>query len=439
MKRNAREAAFDVLYSIEQRKAYSNLALDRALFVPMEDLRDGARIKKITDGVIERKMTLDYQIRAHLTSSKIRIKPPVRVILRMGLYEILFCDGIPARASVNEYVELTKRRGFSHACGLVNAILRKAAVSGLLLPEKEAPEYLSVRYSCPPEFIALLRPVYGDKTEAFLSASLERPKIYGRVNTVRTDFDRLRRSLAAEDIDICRSEVLPEAFYFSGSAAFMRTEAFQRGWFHIQDLSSQLCCLALAAKPGQSVLDVCAAPGGKSFTISEEVGKTGSVLSCDIYDHKIELIEKGAQRLGLTNLSARLRNAASDDELREAFDRVLCDVPCSGMGVIRKKPEIKYRDLTAWRSLPALQAEILARSAALVKPGGRLIYSTCTVAKEENEEIVRAFLRENPAFTLGELSFTSMGRRGAYGLRLSPPEDDCDAFFIAPLIRSLYG
>ena len=313
MKRNARDAAYDVLFSMEQKKAYSNLALDRALSLPLADERDASLIKKLTDGVLERKMTLDYQIKRHLLSPKIRIKPPVRTILRMGIYEILFCDGIPARASVNEYVQLAKKRGYSHASGLINAILRKTAESGLLLPPKGTAEFLSVFYSCPLQMLALLHKVYGKDTESFLAASLKKPKIYGRVNTLRTNMDTLCSVLAAEGIQITPSNVLPDAFYFTDSAAFMRTQAFASGLFHIQDLSSQLCCAALLPAEGQSVLDVCAAPGGKTFTIAETLANTGSVLSCDIYRHKIDLIQNGADRLGLTNVTARLRDAATDE------------------------------------------------------------------------------------------------------------------------------
>lgn len=435
MKRNARDAAYDVLFSMEQKKAYSNLALDRALSLPLADERDASLIKKLTDGVLERKMTLDYQIKRHLLSPKIRIKPPVRTILRMGIYEILFCDGIPARASVNEYVQLAKKRGYSHASGLINAILRKTAESGLLLPPKCTAVFLSVFYSCPLQMLALLHKVYGKDTESFLAASLKKPKIYGRVNTLRTNMDTLCSVLAAEGIQITPSNVLPDAFYFTDSAAFMRTQAFASGLFHIQDLSSQLCCAALLPAEGQSVLDVCAAPGGKTFTIAETLANTGSVLSCDIYRHKIDLIQNGADRLGLTNVTAQLRDAATDETPLPMFDRILCDVPCSGLGVVRKKPEIKYHDFQQISDLPVLQKQILDRSASLLKRGGRLVYSTCTVTREENEDVVRDFLATHPDFVLADLAFSPIGERGAFGLRLSPQHDDCDAFFIAPLMR----
>ena len=434
MKSSPRYAAFSILLSMEQEHAYSNIQLDRALSAFTGERRDKAFISLLVNGVCERRLTLDFQIRTHLTQ-KSRIKPAVRVLLRLGIYEILFCDGIPPRASVNEYVELAKNTAARHATGLINAILRRTAENGLLLPPEAHADYLSVRYSFPSETVALLKSIYGENTERFLASSLEKPKIYGRVNTNKTDLPFLQDALQQEGLEIMPCENLPDSFYFLSTAAFMQTRAFRNGLFHIQDLSSQLCCKALQLEADNSLLDVCAAPGGKAFTAAEILQNTGSVLACDIHEHKIKLMTDGAKRLGLTNFSARLRDASVFDTNGGLFDRILCDVPCSGLGVIRKKPEIKYRPLSGNAGLPELQLAILETSARYLKPGGRLVYSTCTVTKEENEDVVLHFLQKHPEFSPAETGINGIGCKSDCGLRLSPFADDCDGFFIAPLIR----
>lgn len=436
MKENIRSVAYNILLNIEKNSEYSNIGLDKALNEINLIGRDRAFVKNLVSGVCERRITLDYEIKSHLQNAKTRLKPNVRTILRMGVFEILYCDGIPARASVNEYVNLTKGSGASFAVGLVNAILRRVSESGLLLPKPTEENYDSVRYSMPISTVNYLKSALGNRFDSFAASSLEKAKIYGRVNTLKTDFDALKEFLQKDGIEIESVQTVPDAFYFVNTASFMRTRAFQEGLFHIQDLSSQICCMAVNAKPQHLVLDVCAAPGGKSFTLAQMMQNTGEITSCDIHPHKLGLIRQGAERLGLENIQPLLRNAMQPPSGEKCYDRVLCDVPCSGFGVLRKKSEIKYKNIDEIRNLPELQIRILSSSAKALKPGGILVYSTCTVIPEENDGVVSEFLSQTDDFHPLAVLPEELGEKSAYGRIFMPDTDDCDGFYISILEKS---
>ena len=312
MKDTSRHAAYTVLLEMERENAYSNIGLDRALSRLAMERREKAFLTRLVNGVTERRLTLDHNIRLYLRQNS-RLKPNVRTLLRMGAYELLFCDGVPARASVNEYVALSKTVGAAYASGMINAILRRIAEHGLTLPANGAENYLSVKYSLPLATVACFEKIYGGETEKFLASLFDRTKIYGRINTTKTTFAALQSQLAAEGIGITAAPDFDEAFYFDDTAAFMETDAFRQGLFHIQDLASIAASRLLEIQPGMTVLDVCAAPGGKSFTAAELLGGTGSVTACDIHKHKVALIAKGAVRLGLPNMRAVLRDATAPD------------------------------------------------------------------------------------------------------------------------------
>ena len=430
---NARELAYSVLLDVERNNAYSNIGLNHTLNAADADARERAQATRLVYGVLERKLTLDGVYGAYLRKGT-RIKPNVRTLLRLGTYELTFCDGVPARAAVNEYVSLAKREGCGYASGMINAVLRRTAENGLILPSPDDPSFLIMKYSVPAPLIGLFREVYSDDLTAFLDSLCRKARVYGRVNTVKTDFPSLQHELASQNIAILPVDGLPELFYFDGSAAFRDTEAFRNGLFYIQDLSSACAGKLLDARDRMRVLDVCAAPGGKSFFAALSMHGTGEVVSRDIHAHKLRLIEDEAKKLGLANIVPQLFDAGKTPG-DEAFDRVICDVPCSGLGVIRKKPELRYRELSDIGSLCELQYGILCAAAGAVKKGGRIVYSTCTVTRSENEDIVARFLSLHSEFQEVRPALP-FGEYGEYGVRFSPHRDDCDGFYACAMEKT---
>lgn len=334
----ARQAALTVLNRCFESGAWSQQTLN-SVIAPL-DKRDAALASRLTLGVLQNYMLLDYLIDALLTGKK-KLDLPVRNLLRLGAYQILFSDRIPARAAVNESVALCRSCGFASASGLVNAVLRKLADGNTPLPED-----LSVRYSHPQWFVDRMIARHGLRfTEALLAANNTEPP---------TD----------------------------------RHEAFRPGETYVQDRAAYTAVEMAEPLPGMRVLDVCAAPGGKSFTAAVLMQNRGSILSCDIHEKKLSLIREGAERLGISILTTRCADAGRFlPELEGAFDLVIADVPCSGFGVIRKKPEIRMKPLAEIEKLPAVQKRIADNVSRYVAPGGKLLYSTCTVFEEENEAI----------------------------------------------------
>ena len=427
MTQNPRRFAFDILLKIDKDHAYSNLTLDAYLPSSGLDARDKAFVSALVYGVTERRLTIDYQLALYLDKPLKKLKPQVLVILRLGAYQIFFMDKIPDSAGVNESVKLSKSCGCSYASSLVNAVLRKCAKNGLVLPEEGSAEYISVKYSCPLWLCQKWINEYGlSDTEALLDASAGPVDTVIRVNTVKTDCDTLKAKLTQEGVSVFDG-------YTSGSLIVKNfgdienLQSFRNGLFHVQDTASQLCVKALNPLPGQTVFDVCSAPGGKAFTAAELMKNTGTVLAFDIYEKRVGLIAKGAERLGLTCIKAGTGDAAVfNPDLPEA-DRILCDVPCSGLGIIRRKPEIRYKSEESLRDLPDIQLQILKTASRYLKIGGRLVYSTCTLNKDENENVVNRFLDENSNFRLAD---------GNDSMRtLMPHKNNADGFFIAVLER----
>ena len=432
--RSARELAFSVLLDVERENAYSNIGLNKTLNASGADARERAMATRLVYGVLERKLTLDHTCRAYLQKGS-RLKPNVRTLLRLGAYEILYLDGVPPRASVNEYVSLAKGTGAGYAAGMINAVLRRVAEHGAVLPPENDPAYLSVKYSVSPALVSVYSELYGDETICFLDSLMKDAPVYGRINTLKTDSEGLNAALCARELEIFPVDGCPELFRFADSAAFAQTEAFRDGMFYIQDLSSACAGRMLEARRGMRILDVCAAPGGKSFYAAISAQGAGEVVSRDIFEHKTRLIAEGAARLGLDNIRTEVADASLTPE-KEIFDRVICDVPCSGLGVIRKKPELRYRDISDLAALNGLQYQILGAAAAALKPGGRLVYSTCTVTKYENEDVVRRFLSENPGYHEVRPALP-YGEYGEYGVRFSPHKDDCDGFYACAIEKTI--
>ena len=437
MSKPARQIAFEILLKIEKDKAYSNLAIDSAVKAFCPDSTDCAFISRLVYGVTERKITLDYIISGCLSQPISKLKKEVLVILRLGTYQLVFSDKIPASAAVNESVKLAKNNKCGFATGLVNAVLRKVANDGFTIPEDtDNVKRISVLYSAPEELVKFLSYHYGESNaEEFLKAALQPKKIIIRVNTVKTTPEELKYLLEKEGVGVNETS-FPNAFQINVNKAVYELESYKKGLFHVEDISSQLCIEALAPFENCTMIDVCAAPGGKSFTAAEYMNNKGVLFSCDIYESRTDLIKEGAERLGLDCIKPFVNDASQFNENFPKADRVLCDVPCSGMGIISKKPEIKYKKLDDIKELLPIQRKILETASKYVKNGGRLVYSTCSVNPNENRKICDAFLKEHPEFTsvkaLPHIERTV--DEGDY-LTLMMHKNNCDGFFIAVFDR----
>ena len=437
MSKPARQIAFEILLKIEKDKAYSNLAIDSAVKAFCPDSTDCAFISRLVYGVTERKITLDYIISGCLSQPISKLKKEVLVILRLGTYQLVFSDKIPASAAVNESVKLAKNNKCGFATGLVNAVLRKVANDGFTIPEDtDNVKRISVLYSAPEELVKFLSYHYGESNaEEFLKAALQPKKIMIRVNTVKTTPEELKFLLEKEGVGVSETSV-PNAFQINVNKAVYELESYKKGLFHVEDISSQLCIEALAPFENCTMIDVCAAPGGKSFTAAEYMNNKGVLFSCDIYESRTDLIKEGAERLGLDCIKPFVNDASQFNENFPKADRVLCDVPCSGMGIISKKPEIKYKKLDDIKELLPIQRKILETASKYVKNGGRLVYSTCSVNPNENRKICDAFLKEHPEFTSVKAlpHIERMVDEGDY-LTLMMHKNNCDGFFIAVFDR----
>lgn len=431
---NARAIALKILIKIEQENAYSNLELLYCDAIKALDRRDTAFVSRLVYGVLERKITLDHRIQQHCSRKLKSLSPAVLQILRMAVYQIFYMDRVPDSAAVNEAVNLTKKNCRS-ASGFVNGVLRSVLRASKELdfsPQANHIDRLSVTYSVHPAFAKMLVDAYGtDTAVSFLESSFEQPPVHLRVNNTKTSVQELSELLVQKEIETNRHPLLENCIQISNAYDLTRDVLFENGLFHIQDCASQYCCLALDPKPHERILDVCAAPGGKTFTIAERMGNLGEVVSCDIHSHRVALIQSGADRLGLSCVRPTLRDACDPDLSIGEFDRVLCDVPCSGFGVIRRKPEIRYRDPDEFRDLIRLQETILEVSSSFVKPGGILVYSTCTLNPKENMHQVDAFLKRHCDFTAIPVFEHAQDTSKTFFTHI----DQTDGFFVAKLIR----
>ena len=419
-----------------QAKSYGNLSLHTALGKSSLSQQDKRICTVLFQGTVERLITLDAVIAKFAKRSPETLDLPVLCVLRCGIYELLYLRTQEA-AVVNLWTETVKALRKPKAAGMVNAVLR-----GFLRADKQIPmpldeiAALSVEYSVPVPLIQTLLADYDRQTILdFLAGSTGEPPIYLRRNPLASDEDTFLHAFA-ENLPV-RVNAVPQAYQLPRGGSLTEHDAFQAGMFHVQDLASQLCCLALDPKPDETVLDVCAAPGGKTFTIAELMENRGQVFAYDLHPNRVKLIADGAKRLHLTCISAMTGDAAAPAPDRPKADRVLCDVPCSGFGVMRRKPEVRYKSLDETANLPEIQGKILEASAEAVKSGGVLVYSTCTVAKSENERVVERFLAAHPEFTL-EKPWQTMPALAQYGQEMTtlfPQMLGSDGFFLAKLRR----
>lgn len=430
--RSARRTAYDVLLQVFKDQAYSNLTLDHTLGQSGLSRQDKAFAARLVYGTVERMMTLDYILARFLTQPIAKLKLQVLVNLRLAAYQIVYMEKVPASAAINEAVKLAKETGCAFASGLVNAVLRKVAGQPVDLSGAD----WATQYSCPEPLIQMWKKMYGKtNTEALLETLNAPAPLTVRVNPLKITPTAFCRLLEAEGIGV-EPTCLRNAFHLHYAGSITELPQFSQGLFHVQDLSSQLCVEALEPVAGETVLDLCAAPGGKSFTIAECMQNSGVVFAMDIYSHRLSLLEQGAIRLGIKNIKTAVYDASVFQPEIAPADRVLCDVPCSGLGIIRRKPEIRYKELDSIKELPALQLKILTNASRYVKPGGTLVYSTCALNRKENNKVVDAFLKENTAFaSVPVLTELPHGTQDGDYMTLFPHINGTDGFFIAKLVK----
>ena len=431
-----REAAVEALTACRRLDAWSDGSLTTAC--RGLDRREAALASRLTYGVLQNRALLDFYLGQFCSQSFDKLEPFVRDVLRLGAYQILYMDRVPDSAAVDESVELVKRRKRQRAAGMVNAVLRRLSrekASLPVLPDSDAADYLSLRYSHPRWLVERLLDLLGrEEAEEYLRLDNESVPTTIQRNPLRCTAQQLTESLEASGAKLTPHPWLPDCWMLSGGGDLEAMPAFQDGWFQVQDAAAKAAALAAGVKAGDRVLDVCAAPGGKSFAAAMEMGDVGQVVSCDIHPHKLTLIEKGAQRLGLNCISAELADGRQERaEWLEGFDAVICDVPCSGLGIIRKKPDIRYKDPNALAGLPRVQKAILDNACRYVKSGGVLLYATCTILPEENRAVTDAFLSGNGDFHMEPFTLPGLTEENDGSLSLWPQRHGTDGFYICKM------
>ena len=439
-----RRVALETLLDVSRLDAYASLALDKRLAQANLPRRDRAFVTQLVYGTLENRITLDWRIDQFLDGDK-ELETTVREILRMGAYQLFYLDRVPDMAAVDESVSLARAMGQEALTGLVNAVLRNMirGKEGVVWPkpQDDAAKYLSVMFSAPVELCRLLIEAYGehDALEILRYRPRERD-VTVRVNYLRCDDARLR-SLFADDELPFDPGIVPGTYKMHGVGDLTKMRAFQNGLFTIQGESSVIAARAVGAKPGQTVLDACAAPGGKTAVLSEMMGDTGRVYAWDTHPHRVELIRGTANRLKLENVRPAVKDASVPrEDMAMTLDAALVDAPCSGTGVMLEKPDLKYRvTREGVQALCRTQAEILDAVAPMVKVGGTLVYATCSILPQENEEQVRAFLSRHPEYEIapmaGELPEKLAAHEGNCGLQMFAHRDGTDGFYVCRMRR----
>jgi 16S rRNA (cytosine967-C5)-methyltransferase len=445
-KKNVRETVLELLETIEKNQSYSNLLLHHAIEKNNLPTKDIGLLTELTYGTLQRKMTLDFFLKPFLKKAN-KIESWVKNLLRLTLYQMVYLDKIPDRAAIFEAVEIAKKRGHKGISSMVNGVLRSIQREGLpsLTSIEDAAERLAIETSHPQWLIKRWIEQFGyERTKAMGEINLTAPLQTARVNTTKITREECSKRLLEEGFQLELSPIIPEAIRaLKGNLA--SSAAFKEGLLTIQDESSMLVAYALGAAKDEMVLDACAAPGGKSTHIAEKMKNSGQVISLDLHEHKVKLINDNAKRLELHNIQTRTMDSrhAAENFPPESFDRVLLDAPCSGLGVMRRKPDMKYtkkeQDIF---QLSNIQRDLLESVSSLVKKGGVLVYSTCTVDREENENTVAAFLKHHPDFE-GDTNFKDRMPEAVrplimgFDLQVLPQDFGSDGFYIACLRKKV--
>lgn len=424
----ARKTALSALIACRTSGAWSDAVLKDYMEAAGLSQKDAGLCTTLCCGVLQNRALLDYYIDSFLTGRK-RLPPALRDILRLAVYQILFLDRIPDSAAVNEAVNMAKKQFSQREAGLVNGVLRN------LLRNKDTltpPRDYHIRYSHPSELVDLMKESVGKKLEPVLQADNSSPETTAQRNTLQCTQEELLEQWQEEGVVYQAHSWLKDCWTIKNTGNIAKLPSFQRGLFQIQDPAARLSVDVLSPQPGWSVLDLCSAPGGKSMAAAMHMKNTGKIISCDVHGGKLPQIEAAAKRLGASIVTTMENDGALfRPEFEGKFDAVIADVPCSGLGVIRKKPDIRYKNIKDMEALPQLQLEILSQGAKYVKAGGWLLYSTCTILKRENEAVVQAFLAQNPGFSLEELKLPEgLTSQDTGMLTLYQGIHDCDGFFL---------
>jgi 16S rRNA (cytosine967-C5)-methyltransferase len=442
----ARETALKILYDINQNEAYSNISVNKHLESSNLKGIDRAFATDIVYGTVKWLLQIDYIIDKFSSVKLKKLSPWILNILRLGIYQLLHTDKIPVSAACNTSVDLAKRYGHQASSRFVNAVLRNISknIDNLPYPAKaETADYLSIVYSHPKWMVEKWIQLFGlEFTESLLKSNNEVPEFSIRVNTLKTSRDELIEALHKEGIKAGFGKYLDEAAVLENPSSITRLDSFNKGLFQVQDESSMLVSRVLAPKEGELIIDVCSAPGGKATHMAQLMNNKGVIMARDVHPHKLKLIETAAARLGTDIIKTDIFDACKLDEtMIGKADRVLVDAPCSGLGIIRKKPDIKYsRSFCDIDEIVSLQRAILSNAAQYVKVGGCLVYSTCTILPEENLNNVKEFISDNKQFRLTgfkellpeKLKFDSSDEGF---IQLYPNKNQTDGFFISKMIR----
>lgn len=444
--KNVRELALEALLNVEKKQAYSNLLLNNYLDSGKMTKKDTGLFTELVYGTIQRSITIEHYLLPYIEKQK-KLQDWVKVLLKMTLYQMLYLDKVPARAAIYEAVEIAKKRGHKGVASVVNGVLRSIQRNGV--PDLETiendVERISIATSHPKWLVEKWVEQYGvHDTERMCEMNLVPPNQSARANTAKSEVDEVLKMLTDQGFSVEKGELAEESI-ISLKGNMVYSNAYKNGFMTIQDESSMLVAKALGVEKDDKVYDCCAAPGGKTTHIAELLKGTGTVISTDLHDHKVKLIKEQAERLHLSNIEAQALDSRKAQEIfkAEQFDKILVDAPCSGFGVIRRKPDLKYtKTMEDIKQLASIQLAILKEVAPLVKKGGTLVYSTCTIDKEENADVVHAFLEENKDF---EIDFNikdllpekldSYVNEGM--LQLLPHYFGTDGFFIVRLKRQV--
>ncbi len=438
-KPGARDVALEVLMQIDSANAWSDGSLKRTIAKNQLDSREAALATRLSYGVVQNKMLLDYYISCYCTQKAEKLESVIRNILRIGGYQILFMDKIPHHAAVNEAVEMTRRANRPKAAGMVNAVLRKFVANWMNMPALPGAtaDYLSIRYSHPKWLVERMIDLLGaEEAECFLRLNNEVVPTTIQTNHLKTTPDALEKELRQAGAAVEKHPWLPGCFEVSATGDLESLPAFTEGRFMVQDAAARLVAVIAAPAQDAKVLDVCAAPGGKSFSLAIDMQDQGQIVSCDIHPHKLQLLEKSAQRLGIKSIRvAQADGREHHSAWQQTADLVVADVPCSGLGIIRKKPDIRYKKQKELAQLPEIQKAILENAATYVRPGGTLIYSTCTVLPEENEQVTEEFLAKHIDFALESFTLPLPIGASKGHLTLWPQRYGTDGFYICRMRR----
>ena len=441
---NLREMALEILLEVERNGAYPNVLLKQTLdkYLYMEK-QERAFLTRLVEGCVERKLTLDYYLNQVSKRPVNKMKPVIRCIMRMAVYQIFYMDAVPDSAACNEAVKLAQKKGFQTLKGFVNGVLRNLSrqKDSMIMPDavKESVKAFSVQYSVPEWMVEKVIKDYGIENAKNMFASLYENvgATSIRVNNSKISTEECIKLLEKEGVHVEKAFYVENALEISGYDSLAFLESFEKGYFQVQDVSSMLVGLAADPKPGDKIIDICAAPGGKSIHVADLLKGTGHVEARDLTDYKVSLIEENITRCEFENISAKRADALILDEAaKETADIVIADLPCSGLGVLKKKSDIKYRmGQSQIEELAQLQRDILKNAVTYVKSGGTLIYSTCTIAKEENDLQVDWILENLPLQLVSfegclcEEVLENTDREGV--LQLLPGREKTDGFFLA--------